>query len=457
LKRFSVPLIVTVIVIGIIFTGCATPAPTTPTEPTTPTKPTEPTEPGVKVETIKWGSAHPLTGSMAPYGIGEAYGTRFAVDTINANGGYLVGDTRYMIELIELDTRWDPKTELAAAEKLVDEGVKFTVWCCIGTPACQSITEPNGMILVCPGLPPEITRPGIKYTFPTAWSEVGGGLYPHLMGPESSGRIFTNVNTLAMLTTNSGTEMAIRDIFKEVWTDLGEPYEIVYDEVHDPEVTDFTSYIGAIRAKDPDLFFLNGTTSVNCVYIYPQMKDVGWTPQVLGMDPLLARGAPAKKIAGSAAVGIVEETYYFPYDAEVPDWGPDAVGFDPVKRDWFNTNFEAEYGVDWMASSSVHGYDFVYGIMFNAALAGTVTDTDAIVAALETETPMYGAMAKTFWYADTHRFALPPLLAQYTMIDGATGGYAIRYLGGGLNQDSSCKNWELIVDVSIDCSQDRDV
>lgn len=406
-----------------------------------------------EVKVLHWGSVHPLTGPMSPYGICEAYGTKFAVDEINAAGGIVIGGQKYIIELHEFDGRWDPKTEVAGNELMVEFGCKFITNCSIGLVAAQETLEAAKVISVTPGLPKEITREGIKYTFRTAWGEVGGYFYGFLVGPTGADTMFTGVDKVAIFTEHGATPLDSRDWFLET---LNPEIEVVYDEIVDTEATqDYTAVLAAIRATDPDLLFLNGTYSTNMLYVYPQMAEMGWTPQVLSQDPLMGRGAPAWKIGGPAAVGAVERTYFYPYEVEPPEWGAELLGFDPEKRDSFNTNFLAEYGPDWMGSCSVHGYDFVYGMLFNAQLAGTIDDADAIVAAIETETPYAGAMAETFWYKNGHYFILLPLMVRVTYVDEVTGAYEIEYLGGGNALDYTCKRWEVRVDEQVDCKQMR--
>ena len=75
---------------------------------------------------VKLGQIEAQTGPNAIYGFMSSQGVPVAVDEINRNGGFKVGDTTYKLELDALDTRGDPKEATIDLKRLLEQDkVKF--------------------------------------------------------------------------------------------------------------------------------------------------------------------------------------------------------------------------------------------------------------------------------------------------------------------------------------------
>ena len=80
----------------------------------------QPTETG----TVKIGLLTPLSGRFGDYGAPFRDGVAYAVEQINGDGGFTVGDTQYTFELLVVDDRSDQAAAVQGATELMnDEGV----------------------------------------------------------------------------------------------------------------------------------------------------------------------------------------------------------------------------------------------------------------------------------------------------------------------------------------------
>ena len=110
---------------------------------------------GATAKTLKIGTVSPLTGSYAADGNDIANGVRTAVAVITAEGGIPGFDN---IEVVSQDTACDPRQAVAAANKLIDEGVVGVVgaYCSSSTiPASETLAEEDIPML---GLAPLIVQ-----------------------------------------------------------------------------------------------------------------------------------------------------------------------------------------------------------------------------------------------------------------------------------------------------------
>lgn len=99
-------------------TTAASTATTTATETTAPT---ETTAAPVATGTLKIGLIEPMSGPISVVGLAFKRGYELYADKVNAEGGVLIGDTRYEIEVISEDGKGNPEASGTAAKKLVYE------------------------------------------------------------------------------------------------------------------------------------------------------------------------------------------------------------------------------------------------------------------------------------------------------------------------------------------------
>jgi len=112
MKKFLLITVVVVVMLGLVFSGCAKPAPAPGPAPA-PAPPAGPEE-------ILIGTAAPMTGMFAGFGAGCTFGFQAAVDDINKLGGIYVKeyDRKIPVKFIVLDEESDPVKAATLSEQL---------------------------------------------------------------------------------------------------------------------------------------------------------------------------------------------------------------------------------------------------------------------------------------------------------------------------------------------------
>lgn len=116
---------------------------------------------------VQIGVAAPLTGHYAWSGDHVVRGSQTAIEDLNAAGGVL----GQPLEPIVVDDFCDPEQAVAAAHKLVADGVPFVVGhqCSGAAIPASEIYEEAGVILISPAATnPRLTERGLRYTFRTS-------------------------------------------------------------------------------------------------------------------------------------------------------------------------------------------------------------------------------------------------------------------------------------------------
>lgn len=72
-------------------------------------------------ETVKIGFLAPLSGEVSSWGQPGRDGCQIWADWVNEAGGIALGDRRCQVEIVSVDSRYDPDLALAGAKKLVHE------------------------------------------------------------------------------------------------------------------------------------------------------------------------------------------------------------------------------------------------------------------------------------------------------------------------------------------------
>jgi branched-chain amino acid transport system substrate-binding protein len=98
---------------------------------------------------IRIAVAGPMTGAYAWFGEQYQRGTGLAVEDLNAAGGVL----GQQVQLITADDFCDPEQAVAAAQKLVSDGVAFVAghWCSHSAIPASKVYEDAGILMIAPG------------------------------------------------------------------------------------------------------------------------------------------------------------------------------------------------------------------------------------------------------------------------------------------------------------------
>jgi ABC-type branched-subunit amino acid transport system substrate-binding protein len=329
-------------------------------------------------DTVKIGVNAALTGSFVSAGNTIHNAVKLAVKQINDAGGFAVNGKTYKLEPYYRDNRTDVNTAIANARELVDDIHVKAIW---GTEthdysiAMTKITNPANVIqftgnssLGC-CLSEDSTKPGgaLHYTFQTEPQEF-----------QRSGS--TAKGVLTLLEPLLGYKPKTSVVF--VQDDAGGQYLSSHYVLalkangqqtdlikYPPETKDFTPLLTRVKADKPDVLHIwyNGDY---VMIAYPQAVQLNVAPAyfLFGVDPGVWKERGLK-----SAVPITLSC--------VPVcWG--APPFQGAK-DYFEQYFALGAPKGVQSSVSLLYYDYVGMFVKAMQEAGTVDDTDKIVAQLE--------------------------------------------------------------------------
>ncbi len=221
-------------------------------------------------DTILFGSAVSLTGSLAKEGRLTQEGYDFWKDYINAHGGIKAGGKTYKVDIKYYDDESKPANAAQLAERLIDQdhvnfilgpygsGTAFTV--------AQLVERKKIPMVEGNGAAEKIFNQGFRYTFA-------------VLSPAR--RYLEGVLDMAMHSNPKPKSLAISaasDAFslevQQGAVDWAKAHgiDVVYDNKYPETATDVSSVISAIKATNPDLI-LNAGHLQDALLVHKGLKD----------------------------------------------------------------------------------------------------------------------------------------------------------------------------------------
>lgn len=316
-----------------------------------------------EVEEVVIGYTGPLSGPAAFYGENTVSGMEIAVDEINEAGGFEVDGKQYKLRLNILDDEYMPNDAAQNAKRIAQEDdAKF-----IFTPhsggvyAIQVFNEEDDFILM-------------AYTSERGILEEGNTMtirippnYDAYIQPFSEYLMERFGNKIAFLppATQFGIDWA-KDL-GEGWPALGG--EIVYEgQIDFTKDTDFYTIVTNALENDPDVLFIGGASEPTA-RVAKQARDLGFEGGFLIMDQA--------KMDEMAAV----------YDGDY-EFLEGSVGVTPLiysdypGTDTFVDKYNDLYDKNPGSEAGLH-YFSIYALVETMKAAGTVDDTEALLAAMD--------------------------------------------------------------------------
>lgn len=197
---------------------------------------------------LKIGFLAPLTGPLQAWAVPGLNGSLIWIERINANGGLKVGARRYMLDLIQYDTMYDPERALQGAKSLiVDDGVKLILM--IGgddiTNDLRKIFKQHRM-LVATLLPSDLSPDAPTLVAP---SEVHP-IY-NVTGVEWLKRTDPSIKTAALCAQRDLLGLPSIATYRAAFEAAG--IEVVAERLFEPETRDFGPIVDELMAKQPDV------------------------------------------------------------------------------------------------------------------------------------------------------------------------------------------------------------
>jgi branched-chain amino acid transport system substrate-binding protein len=340
MKRRFLSLIVVVLLLGIVLSGCKT-ATTT-------------------AKTVKIAVVGPLTGAQATFGEGNKNGALLAIEEWNAKGG----PAGYKIEYVLGDSQCDPKAAADVAKKVVDEDkVQFIIGA-----VCSSETIPivdyastkKVVLMSGTSTSAKVTVDDSgntkKYAFRACFIDP-------FQGKVMAGFALNNLKAktaAVVLEVGNDYIIGLAEEFKKAF-EAGGGKVVVYESFV-KEDTDFSAILAKVKDANPDVFFVP-TYYDKVSLIGAQAKQKGITSVLLGGD-----GWDSADLDTAAVEGGFFSNHYHPGDSR------------PIVVDWIK-KYQAKYNKvpDALATG---GYDAANLVLAAIDKAGSI-DPDAVVTAIE--------------------------------------------------------------------------
>jgi branched-chain amino acid transport system substrate-binding protein len=228
-------------------------------------------------KTLKIGTMSPLTGPYAADGNDIANGTKAAVAVIESEGGIPGFDK---IEIHSQDTACDPRQAVAAANKLINEGVAGVVgaYCSSSTiPASETLAEEDIPMLTPASTNEKVTERGLDYMFRICGrdddqSKIAGAFIKNRLKSK----------TIYIVDDKTTYSQGLADNVKKQCNQLGIKV-LSHDHVNQGD-KDFSAILTKVKQAKPDVFYVSLQNSASGSLMAIQAKRMGLKCHILAQD-----------------------------------------------------------------------------------------------------------------------------------------------------------------------------
>ncbi len=352
--------------------------------------------PAAAQEAVKIGVLGTISGPGATWGLGIDGGARIAADEVNARGGLKVGGKSYRIEIVSYDDQYRAAAAVTATNRLIGpDGVRFVLGP-IGSAsllAIKPITEREKVLLFTASWSAEVLKDS-RYIFRV-------GPTTQEFAPATVAWVKANrpqVKRVATLSANDETGWNSQRIQKAAYTAGG--LEVVAAEHFERQQTDFRALLTKLLAARPDSIELDTTPPPTAGLVIRQAREQGFKgvfTKFGGFDVSeIVRTAGAENAEG--VIGILQG------DPASPEWARLEQGY-------------AKHHSNVMGDFVIPFYDAARLLFGAIEAAGSVTDSDKVVGALEKSAPFAGAVGQLTWggkeaYGVDHQIYAPVFLTE---------------------------------------------
>jgi ABC-type branched-subunit amino acid transport system substrate-binding protein len=240
---------------------------------------------------VKIGHSGPLSGAQAFSGKDNENGARLAVEELNAKP-ITVGGKKLKFELLSEDDQGDPKAGMAAAQKLIDNGVKYVVGpynSGVAIPSSRAYND-AGVLVATIATNPKITQQGYKGLFRVNASDSQLGSKMALYAANELK--FKNV---AVIDDRTAFGQGVAEEFKKQAKASG--MTVAGHEFTTDKAFDFNAILTKLKNKKVEAIFFGGYAP-QAAPMVRQMKQLGITAKLLGGDTICT--AEMGKLGGDA-------------------------------------------------------------------------------------------------------------------------------------------------------------
>lgn len=349
----------------------------------------------LQAQTLKLGVVGGMTGPGAPWGLAIDGGVKIAVDEVNKAGGLKVGDKQLQVEVITYDDHYKAADAVTATNRLIDQdGVKFIIGP-IGSAsvlAMKPITEKNKIIMLSNSYSTEALDAKTHYMFrvlPTT-----NEYNRQLIGWLKQNR--PELKRLAILSPNDATGWSTQKVQKKAYEDAR--YDVVEAKFYERSQNDFRALLTGILAKGVDFIELDTVPPGPAGIAIRQAREMGFKGQFTKFG-----GNNVAETVKSAGEENAEGTLVY-------------LSADPTSEPYKKlSKAYAQFHSNNMDDFTFYFYDATQLLFKAIQEAGTITDTDAILARIEATKSFDGIQGKIIWggkdtYGVDHQIATPAYL-----------------------------------------------
>ncbi len=313
-------------------------------------------------ETLKIGATYPTSGGVAELASYTIEGIKMAVEEINAKGGVSVAGKNMPIELFLYDSKCDPTTGVANAEKMItrDQVVAITGdFCSTVTLAQKEVANRAKVILLTPiAVAPKITEPGYPYIFRTC-NTIDMYAAPVV---EFMAAKLPQVKSIAILAVTDDYGRSAVNVYTPLLAKAN--VKLVGTEYFKRGDTDFYTQITKLMGLKPDAMYLVTNEDAQNISLLKQLKELGYKGVLFGASTYNTDNMI--KLGGKELLeGLYMEGPVFELVKETA----------PVKE-WL-ARYQKKYGRDGN-NFSILGYQSIELFAETFKQAGTVTDKEKI-------------------------------------------------------------------------------
>ncbi|MET0264022.1 MAG: branched-chain amino acid ABC transporter substrate-binding protein [Duganella sp.] len=245
---------------------------------------------------IRIGHSGPLSGAQAFSGKDNESGARLAIEELNAKPITVAGK-KLRFELLSEDDQGDPKTGVAAAQKLIDNGVRYIVGpynSGVAIPASRTYHD-GGALMATVATNTKITQQGYKTLYRINASDTQLGSKMALYAAN-----VMKLKTVAVIDDRTAFGQGIAEEFKRQARAAG--MTVAGHEFTNDRAFDFTAILTKLKTKKVEAIFFGGYAPQGAP-LARQMKQLGINAKLLGADTICT--AEMGKLGGDAVADNV--------------------------------------------------------------------------------------------------------------------------------------------------------
>ncbi|EOY5051784.1 branched-chain amino acid ABC transporter substrate-binding protein [Serratia marcescens] len=283
--------------------------------------------PALAADTVLIGLAGPLTGPSARIGKDLENGAQLAIADANAQKPTLNGKP-VTFKLLSEDDQSDPRTAVAVAQRLVDEGVAGVVghWNTGTSIPAARIYHDAGIAQVAPVATGHgYTQQGFDTSFRVMGHDDDGGNYAGQYAVKT-----LKAKRIAVIDDRTAFGQGLADEFIKSLQAQG--VQPVAREYVDDKTVDFSAVLTTVRSKNADLIFFGGVDS-QAAPLARKLKQLGMNAQLMGAGGFVSQ--TFLTLAQQEGEGVVALEPGLPLEQM-----PGGKAFEQAYRDRYHTHIE---------------------------------------------------------------------------------------------------------------------